>query len=48
MGGKLRDLLLRCLNSDFGVVEDTKDGLKLQQAFRSQVVAVLERAAEYV
>ena len=48
MGGKFRNVVLQCLNSDFGIMEDTREDLKLQQAFRSQVVGVLERAAEYV
>ena len=48
MGGKYRDIVLQCLNGEFFVTDDTKEDLKLQQAFRSQVVDVLERAAEYV
>lgn len=48
MGRKYRDIVLQCLNGEFSVTEDTKEDLKLQQAFRSQVVDVLERAAEYI
>ena len=48
MGSKYRDIVLQCLNTEFSVIDDTKEDLKLQQAFRSQVVDVLERAAEYV
>ena len=48
MGRRFRDLVLQCLNSDFGVTEDQREDLKLQQAFRNQVVDVLERAVEYI
>ena len=48
LGTKYRDLVLKCLTGDFGVTNDTKEDLKLQQAFRSQVVDVLKRAAENV
>ncbi|KAI9720883.1 MAG: hypothetical protein M1812_002722 [Candelaria pacifica] len=45
MGDRFKDIVLRCLNGDFGITEDTKEELRLQQAFRSQVVDVLEQAA---
>ena len=48
VGGKYRDVVLKCLNGDFDVQDDSKEDLKLQQAFRSQVVDVLERAAQNV
>ena len=48
LGTKYRDLVLKCLTGDFGVTNDTREDLKLQQAFRSQVVDVLKRAAENV
>ena len=48
LGGKYKDLVLKCLKGDFGVTNDTKDDLKLQQAFRTQVVDVLKVAAESV
>lgn len=48
LGDKYRDLVLKCLTGDFGVTNDTKEDLKLQQAFRSQVVDVLKRATENV
>jgi len=45
MGERYKQVILKCLNGDFGVVDDTKEDLKLQQAFRTQVVDVLKRAA---
>lgn len=48
MGERYKQVVLKCLSGDFGVVDDTKEGLKLQQAFRNQVVDVLERAAANV
>lgn len=45
VGRKYRDLVIKCLTGDFGVTDDNKEDLKLQQAFRSQVVDVLERSA---
>lgn len=46
MGAKYKTAVLKCLQNEFGVVNDTKDDLKLQQAFRSQVIDVLGRASE--
>ncbi|KAL1639976.1 hypothetical protein SLS58_007402 [Diplodia intermedia] len=43
MGHKYRDVVVKCLGTDFGVADDTKEDLKLQQAFRTQVVDVLEK-----
>jgi hypothetical protein len=48
VGAKYRDAVIKCLTGEFGVVDDNKEDLKLQQAFRSQVVDVLERAANSV
>ncbi|KAI1085263.1 hypothetical protein F5B20DRAFT_521586 [Whalleya microplaca] len=48
MGEKYQRLVLTCLQNDFEVANDTKEDLKLQQAFRSQVLAVLENAAKYI
>jgi hypothetical protein len=48
VGEKYKDVVLKCLTGQFGVSDDTKDDLKLQQAFRNQVVDVLELAANYV
>lgn len=45
MGDKYRDIVIKCLTAGFGVKDDTKEDLKLQQAFRVQVLDVLERAA---
>ena len=36
MGGRYRDVVVKCLTGSFGVVDDTKEDLKLQQAFRSK------------
>lgn len=46
MGEKYRDIVLKCLSGNFGVVDDTKEDLKLQQAFRAQVVEVLRKIVE--
>lgn len=46
MGEKYKAVVLKCLRNDFGVSDDSKHDLKLQQAFRSHVVDVLGRAAE--
>jgi len=48
MGGKYRDLVVACLTDDFGVKDDTKEDIKLQQAFRAQVVEVLARSLENI
>lgn len=48
MGEKYKSVVLKCLQGNFGVIDDTKEDLKLQQAFRAQVVEVLQRAAENV
>ncbi|AEO71186.1 uncharacterized protein THITE_2123332 [Thermothielavioides terrestris NRRL 8126] len=48
MGTKYRDVVVKCLTGDFHVQNDNKEDLKLQQAFRSQVVNVLQRAAESI
>ncbi|KAJ5668885.1 hypothetical protein N7462_009955 [Penicillium macrosclerotiorum] len=47
VGKKYKEVVLKCLTGDFGVEDDTKEDLKLQQAFRHQVVDVIERAANY-
>lgn len=44
VGEKYTDVVVRCLNGNFDVKDDTKEDLKLQQAFRTLVVNVLERA----
>lgn len=48
VGEKYKDIVVTCLTGQFGVINDTKEDLKLQQAFRGQVVDVLEAAAENV
>lgn len=48
VGEKYKNIVLQCLGRQFDVSNDTKEDLKLQQAFRSQVVDVLEAAAEHV
>lgn len=45
-GEKYRDVVLKCLQGNFEVSDDTKEDLKLQQAFRAQVVDVLQKAAD--
>ena len=46
MGAKYRDIVLKCISGEFGVSNDTREDLKLQQAFRIQVVEVLRKIAE--
>jgi len=48
VGEKYKQVVLRCLSSQFDVVDDTREELKLQQAFRSHVVDVLEATAQNV
>ncbi len=48
MGSKYRDIVLKCLTGNFGIVDDTKEDLKLQQAFRTQVVDVLRKIVENI
>ncbi|KAF8853248.1 hypothetical protein BDZ45DRAFT_748759 [Acephala macrosclerotiorum] len=46
VGDRYKKVVLRCLSSHFDVVDDTREDLKLQQAFRSNVVDILEAAAQ--
>ena len=46
MGSKYRDIVLKCISGNFGVTDDTKEDLKLQQAFRLQVVEVLRKIVD--
>lgn len=48
VGRRYKDVVLKCLTGYFGVENDTKEDLKLQQAFQQQVVDVIEMAASYV
>lgn len=48
MGDRYKDIVLRCLEGKFDVVNDTKEDLKLQQTFRSKIVSVLQNAAENI
>ncbi|KAH8745421.1 hypothetical protein BGZ57DRAFT_778237, partial [Hyaloscypha finlandica] len=48
VGEKYKQVVLRCLTSQLDVVDDTREDLKLQQAFRSHVVDVLKAAAQHV
>ncbi|KAK0372059.1 hypothetical protein CLIM01_10584 [Colletotrichum limetticola] len=48
MGEKYQRLVIRCLKGDFGVVDDTKEDLKLQQAFRGYVVDLLQKSADSI
>lgn len=48
MGDKYQNVVLKCLRGNFEVTDDTKEDLKLQQAFRAQIVDVLQKAADSV
>ena len=48
MGQKYRDMVLKCLTSKFGVVDDNKEDFKLQQAFRTQVLEPLQKITEAI
>jgi hypothetical protein len=48
VGKKYRDAVVTCLTGKFDVVDDNKEDLGLQQAFRTQVVDVFEMAAKFV
>ncbi|KAJ5151045.1 uncharacterized protein N7482_010297 [Penicillium canariense] len=48
VGKKYKEVVIKCLTGEFGVEDDTKEDLKLQQAFRHQIVDVIEMAANYV
>jgi hypothetical protein len=50
MGKKYKDVVLKCLKGEFGVSPgmDTQGELKLQQAFRRDVVDVLERTKDSI
>ena len=45
MGEKYQQVVIACLTGEFGVQNDTREDLKLQQAFRTQAVDILERIA---
>ncbi|KAI9685289.1 MAG: hypothetical protein M1822_004662 [Bathelium mastoideum] len=47
-GEKYKAIVLKCLNGDFNVTNDTKEDSKLQREFRTQVVDVLEKAANSI
>lgn len=48
VGKKFKEAVVKCLTGDFDVFDDNKEDLKLQQAFRTQVVDVFEMAANSV
>ena len=48
MGPKYTELVVKCLTGDFGVKDDSKEDMKLQQAFRAQVTDVLARSSENI
>ncbi|KAH6898223.1 hypothetical protein B0T10DRAFT_555557 [Thelonectria olida] len=48
VGEKYQQVVLKCLRGNFEVDNDTKEDLKLQVAFRSQVVGVLEKIADAI
>ncbi|XDG00623.1 hypothetical protein ABKA04_000238 [Annulohypoxylon sp. FPYF3050] len=48
MGEKYQQVVLTCLQNSFDVKDDSKEDLKLQQAFRIQVINVLENATKHI
>ncbi|KAJ0357265.1 hypothetical protein COL154_010308 [Colletotrichum chrysophilum] len=48
MGDNYQKVVLNCLKGDFKVFDDTKEDLKLQQAFRANVVDLLQKSADSV
>jgi hypothetical protein len=48
MGDKYRDIVVKCLGGRFVLADDTREELNLQQAFRAEVVDVLERSLDGV
>ncbi|KAL2871163.1 uncharacterized protein BJX67DRAFT_218534 [Aspergillus lucknowensis] len=48
VGKRYKDVVLKCLTGDFGAEDDTRENMKLQQAFRHQVLDVIEQAANAV
>ncbi|KAF4331584.1 kinase-like (PK-like) [Fusarium beomiforme] len=48
VGEKYQKVVLKCLRGNFEVDNDTKEDMKLQLAFRSQVVDVLEKIADAI
>jgi len=48
VGENYKSVVVRCLTGNFDVENDNKEDLKLQQAFREQVLDFLDRAAECI
>ncbi|CEF83668.1 unnamed protein product [Fusarium graminearum] len=48
VGEKYQKVVLKCLRGNFEVDNDTKEDTKLQVAFRSQVVDILEKIADAI
>ncbi|PVH93642.1 hypothetical protein DM02DRAFT_676715 [Periconia macrospinosa] len=48
VGEHYKQVVVRCLTGRFDVENDNREELKLQQAFRAQVLDVLDRAAESI
>ena len=48
MGRKYMQVVLTCLSGEFGVQDDTREELRLQQAYRTQVVDALEQMANNI
>ncbi|KAJ0414706.1 hypothetical protein BJY00DRAFT_305397 [Aspergillus carlsbadensis] len=48
VGKRYKEVVLKCLSGDFGVEDDTREDMKLQQAFRYHVLDVIEVAANSV
>lgn len=48
VGEHYKNVVIRCLTGGFDVDNDNSEDLKLQEAFRDQVLDVLDRAAESI
>jgi hypothetical protein len=48
VGENYKQVVVRCLTGKFDVENDNKEDLKLQQAFRDQVLDILDRAADSI
>jgi hypothetical protein len=48
VGGRYSELVVACLTGDFGVEDDTKEDIQLQQAFRTQIITVLAQIVKSV
>ena len=44
MGPNYTEIVVKCLTGNFGIKDDSKEDIKLQQAFITPVIDVLDRA----